>query len=146
MVYSAVLANSKLTGGDRYQDASSGVATQIQTTAFNMVKARIKKAGLTPPVTDDVLGVAEDFYATALKYQKGRLMGDIPVGAGAGIASNDNVNNAVKINMALGDQKVDEYIQYTISAALPYDTDGTERDDLVGTQFKLDQNDVGGFT
>ncbi len=146
MVYSAVLANSKLTGGDKYSDANSGVATQIQTTAFNIVKARIGAAGLTPPATNDILAVAEDFYATALKYQKGRIMGDLPAGAGVSIATYDNVNKAIKMNMDLGDSFVDDYIKSVQTNVQPNDTDGQPREDAIASDLKLHQGTIATFT
>ncbi len=143
MVYSTVANSGKLTTGvDKYVDASSGIATAIQTTAFNMVKARIKAAGLTPPSSDDILAVAEDFYATALKYQRERMTGSLPTGSGAGIASNDNVNNSFKINTALGDKYVEEYIKYASTDTQPSDVNGQIRSDAVFKNLKLNQNDI----
>ncbi len=142
IVYSAVATNEKLTGGDRYNETSSGIDTAIQAAAFNMVKARIKKAGLIPPSTDDILAIAEDFYTTALKYQKGRLMGDLPTGAGASIATYDNVNKAIKLNIDLGNEQVDNYIASVGTNVQPGDVNGQIRSDAIFNDLKLHQGSI----
>ncbi len=145
MVYSSTGNTHKLGGGDRYTESSSEVTTAIQAQAFNMVKARIKAAGLTPPTSDDILTTAEEFYAIALMYQKGRLMGDLPTGAGASIATYDNVNKAIKMNMDFGNGMVDDYIKSVQIDVQPNDIDGQSRSDYVFKDFKLNQSDIGEF-
>ena len=110
MSYSTVTSAHKQNHGDIYSNGDSGVTTEIVTNAFNMVKARISAAGLTPPATNDILAVAENFYIKADLVWKGRMMGDLPTGSNGSIVSNDNVNTSYKMFMELGNQKVDEYI------------------------------------
>lgn len=109
MSFSSVSAAHKQNHGDIYVNDSSGITTEIVANAFNMVKARIQAAGLTPPASNDILAVAENFYIKAELVWKGRMMGDLPSGQ-ASPSTNDNINKSYQMFMELGNQKVDEYI------------------------------------
>lgn len=121
---------------------SGGKIAQAIASADLAIKARIKKAGLTPPTSDDTLNVASQFLARAILRRVKREEGSLPVAMGD---TYDATNKAVDADTKFAFEKVDEYIHYTLSAAEPYDTDGQTRADVVGTQFKLDQNDIGSF-
>lgn len=94
MSYSSTSSAHKLNHGDIYNNSNSGVTTEVVTNAFNMVKARLQAAGLTPPGSSDILGVAENFYIKAELVWKGRMMGDLPSGANGSMSTYDNVNKS----------------------------------------------------
>ena len=147
MVYSSTANTHSITGGDRYDNANSGVTTAIQATAFVMVKAKVKARGLTPPAADDTLGAAEDMYAIALSYNKGRMIGDLPSGgANSSIATYDNVNKSVILYMGLGDGLIEDYIaNINTTNILAADVDGQTRGDEISDNMKLNQGDLPTF-
>ena len=147
MVYSSTANTNSLTGGDRYDNANSGVTTAIQATAFAMVKARVEKMGLTPPDSDTTLGTAEDMYAIALSYNKGRLIGDLPSGGtNSSIATYDNVNKSVFLYKGFGDELVDAYIsKVNTTNILAADVDGQTRGDEISDNMKLNQGTLPTF-
>ncbi len=142
MSYSTVTSAALLNRGKPHSDDTY---TEIVTNAFNMVKSRIKAAGLTPPASDDILAVAENFYIKAETVWKSRMAGDLPAGNGS-MSTYDNVNKSYNMFMNLGNEKVDEYIKYASSNVQAYDTDGVTRADATGDNFKLDQSDISGFS
>lgn len=144
MSYSTAASAHKLNHGDIYNNSATGITDEVIANAFNMVKARIKKAGMTPPASDEILSVAENFFIKAEMIWKGRMMGDLPAGTGGSISTYDNINKSYKMFMELGNQTVDDYIasSSTSTNIYPNDTDGITRDDDVGDDFKLDQNDI----
>ncbi len=143
MSYSTPASAHKLNHGDIYNNTSTGITTEVVTNAFNMVKARIKAAGLTPPSSDDILAVAENFYIKAELLWKGRMMGDLPAGTGGSISTYDNINKSYRMFMDMGNQKVDEYIASSATNIQPSDTTGVSRSDYVFKDFKLNQNSIG---
>lgn len=147
MVYSSTANTNSLTGGDRYDNANSGVTTAIQATAFVMVKAKVKAKGLTPPDSDATLGAAEDMYAIALSYNKGRMIGDLPSGgANSSIATYDNVNKSVILYMGLGDGLIEDYIaNINTTNILAADVDGQTRGDEISDNMKLNQGTLPTF-
>ena len=142
MSYSTENSAAYLNHGKIHADV---VLTEIVTNAFNMVKSRVKAAGLTPPTSDDILAVAENFYIKAESVWKGRMMGDLPAGNGS-ISTYDNVNKSYALFIKMGDEKVDEYIKYASTKVHAYDMDGVTRADSTGDNFKLDQSDISGFS
>lgn len=142
MSYSSTSSAHKLNHGDIYNNSNSGVTTEVVTNAFNMVKARLQAAGLTPPGSSDILGVAENFYIKAELVWKGRMMGDLPSGANGSMSTYDNVNKSYAMFLVLGDAKVDEYIKYASTNVQPSDVNGQIRSDYVFNNLKLNQNDI----
>lgn len=144
MTYTTVAEVQKISVyKDGTTDAGGKIAQAIALAELR-IKSRIKKAGLTPPSVDDTLNGAEQLEARGILRRMKREEGSLPIGTGSP-DTYDATNKAVDFDDKVAMQMVDEYIQYTTASALPYDTDGTTREDAVGTQFKLDQNSIGGF-
>jgi len=128
-----------------YKDGTSdgsGKTAQAIATADLAIKARIKAAGLTPPTSDDILNVASQFLARSILRRTKREEGSMPISMGD---SYDATNRAVDADVKFAYEKVDEYIRYTIAQDANMSTDGQTRADAVGTQFKLDQGNLGSF-
>jgi hypothetical protein len=146
MTYNTVLNTSNQSHGDIYNDTVTGISTSILTSAFNRVKARVKAAGLTPPAIDDSLAEAELLFAKADLLWKGRMMGDIPTGPGGAMSTYDNINKSRAALITEAEKLIDQYISSVSTDVMPSDTAGQTRADVTGSQFKLDQSDISGFT
>ncbi len=145
MAYSSLAEVSKLVGWRDGSADAGGILAQCIASANLIVKAKVKAAGLTPPTgADDTLNIAEQFHARANLRMRERMDGSLP-----GIQNpdtNDATNKAIKSDQDFANEKINEYIRYTQSNVEPYDTDGQARADATGTNFKLDQSSLGGFT
>ena len=139
MVYSA-LTDITLPSGKGTVDSTILVA--MQTLACSEINARILAAGLTPPASNDTLKAAESILVNAYIRNRDRNLGD---NKNAGNPDTyDSTNKYMAEMRGYCWLKVDEYIKAN-RTELTEATDVQDRADLVGTQFQLDQNRLGGF-
>jgi hypothetical protein len=143
MSYSTAESIGKLTGEAWLKDEDSGIISEMIDIAFNDVKAGVKRAGLTPPISDDTLKVAEINLVIAELIRRGRFTKSLAI-AGLSLDTYDNINKAIDLHRKIAKEKISEYVYY-VSEVAPSDTGGQSRVDLTGTQFKLDQGTVSGF-
>ncbi len=141
MAYCSVAEVSASTGEGWLNDDSSGIITSIITIADLKVKAWIKKAGLTPPTSDDICKVASIELCKADLIRRGRFTGSIAK-VGANPDTYDSINRAIKFYYDSAKDLVDAYIASAQTNVQSSDVNGQIRSDYVFDDLKLHQGDI----
>lgn len=145
MSYTTVAIVAKLTGHPHGSGDAGGIIQQAIDSADLLINARIYAAGLTPPVSSNILKGASELIAKAFIRDRRREDGSLPVGQYGSFDTYDSTNKSIKLHIDLAYAIVDEYIKYASTSVAPSSTTGVSRSDYVFNDFKLDQSEVTGF-